>query len=43
MYQPDTDGLVVLWKKKDAKTIVLIKGQQQLLSMLLNVTPIQDS
>lgn len=30
-------------KKKDAKTIVLIKGQQQLLSMLLNGTPIRDS
>ena len=30
-------------KKKDAKTIALTKEQRQLLSMLLNGTPIQDS
>lgn len=30
-------------KKKGVKTIVLTKEQQQLLSMLLNGTPIQDS
>ena len=29
-------------KKKDARTIVLTKEQQQLLSMLLKDTPIQD-
>lgn len=29
-------------KKKNARTIVLTKGQQQLLSMLLKDTPIQD-
>jgi len=30
-------------KKKDVKTITLSKEQRQLLSMLLNGTPIQDS